>query len=103
MTPGFGDVVVYDGTVGVVVADNVVSANTWHEILIEFNCNTDGGTYNIWLNGDKLNETPIHFYAPQESLNRIDIYTGSNQNQDGSSDPTPGSKHWVEDVVIWKK
>ncbi len=102
-TPGGGDVAAYDGTTGVVLADDAAPANVWHEFLIEFNCNADGGTYNVYLNGDKLNTTPLHFYAPQVSIDRIDVYTGANQDQGGSSDPTPGSKHWVEDVVIWRK
>lgn len=103
LTPGGSDVAAYDGATGVVLADDAAPANAWHEILIEFNCNNGGGTYNVYLNGDKLNTNPLNFYLPQASIDRVDIYTGANQDQGGSSDPTPGSKHWVEDLVIWRK
>jgi hypothetical protein len=101
-TGGNGDLSVYDGQVEAVLADNYYVADAWYEVTIEFDCNKDGGVYDVYVDGDKVNASPLHFYAPQTSLVRLDVLTGASQNQDGSS-PDAGTKLWIDDVTVSKK
>src|SRR6266481_120586 len=92
---GNGDLLAINNTEETVIASGVQAANTWYRVKIIFDASTD--TYDVYLDGTKINPSPLNFYNNLDTIDRIQIL--SNDTEIPGVSPI-GAKLWVDDLQV---